>query len=200
MKGKILAVLLTGFLLTSSVRAQAEEIELPTPGILPDQPILYFLENLKEEIETFLATDPVKKAEKYLLRASERVAEVQAMIQRGKPELAEKVLIRYDAQLQKGLEKVEVLSSQGVNTDELAQKVAATTLKHQEVLMDVYEKVPAQAKDAIQKALEKSSNGHKQAIKAVSDTKRGEAEEKVRAKKEQLEERRGRLNLPTPPR
>ncbi len=49
------------------------EYNLPYPGILPDHP-LYFLKQLRDKILDFLITDPVKKAEFYILQADKRLS------------------------------------------------------------------------------------------------------------------------------
>lgn len=45
-------------------------------------------------------------------------------------------------------------------------KASEATLKHQAVLADVYERVPEQAKGAIQRAIEAGMRGHEETFKA----------------------------------
>lgn len=147
--------------------AFAQEAELPDPGLTPDSPF-YFLEIITEGIGTFFTFGDLKKAERYSALASERVAEAQAVVDKGKPEAAEKALQRYEDQLNRALSRAESARVKGQSVEGISEKVAEVTGKHLEVLEGVLEKVPEAAKTAIEKAKEVSMTGQKNALRALA--------------------------------
>lgn len=82
--------------------ASAQATELSNPGLTPDSPF-YFLERISEEIRTFFTFGDLKKAARYTALADERVAEAEAVVDKGKPEFVEKTLERYEMQLNKSI-------------------------------------------------------------------------------------------------
>lgn len=145
----------------------AQETELPDPGLTPDSPF-YFLEIISEEIGTFFTFGDLKKAERYAALAAERVAEAQAVVEKGKPEFAEKTLKRYEDQLNRSLARAEKAKAKGISVEEVTETVAEATGKHLLVLEEVLEKVPEAAKEAITKAKEVSMTGQKNALRALA--------------------------------
>ena len=166
MKTKLLVSFIGLSLLTSFNFIQAQEIDLPSPGLTPDSPF-YFLERIVEEIGTFFTFGDLKKAERHAALAAERLAEAQAIAGKGKPELTEKTLARYEMQLQNSIARAEKAQTKGQNTEEVMTRVGQATSKHLEVLAEVYEKVPEQAKPAIENAMEASLKGHEKAVETL---------------------------------
>ncbi|MFH1727345.1 MAG: DUF5667 domain-containing protein, partial [Pseudomonadota bacterium] len=144
----------------------AQETELPDPGLTPDSPF-YFLETITEEIGTFFTFGDLKKAERHVALATERLAETQAIAGKGKPELTEKTLERYEMQLQNSMARAEKAQAKGENTEKVMTRVGQATSKHLEVLVEIYEKVPEQAKPAIENAMKASLKGHERAVEAL---------------------------------
>ncbi len=167
---KIVSITILSFLLLSfGIQVSAQEADLPSPGLLPDSPF-YFLETIIEEIGTFFTFGDLKKAERYAALAGERLAEVQAVVEKGKPEFAEKTLERYEMQFNNSIARAEKAQAQGENTEkvmEVLARVGQATSKHLEVLAEVYEKVPDQAKPAIENAMKVSVKGHEKAVEAL---------------------------------
>ncbi|MFH1820381.1 MAG: DUF5667 domain-containing protein [Candidatus Nealsonbacteria bacterium] len=166
MKTKFLVLFIGLSLLVSFNFAQAQEVELPNPGLTPDSPF-YFLETIIEEIGTFFTFGDLKKAERHTILAAERLAEAQAVVEKGKPELAEKTLKRYEMQLQNSIARAEKAQAKGENTEKVMARVGQATSKHLEVLVEVYEKVPEQAKPAIENAMKASLKGHERAVETL---------------------------------
>jgi len=135
--------LLLVFLFAGAVQAQTND--LPKPGMLPGNPF-YFLKSWSEGIGTFFTFGDVAKAERFLNLSEKRSAEANALVAKGKPEIAEKAIGKYQAQLDRALAKAEEAKAKGLDTDEVLAKVSEATLKHQAVLADVYERVTEQAK------------------------------------------------------
>ncbi len=132
--------------------AFAQETELPDPGLTPDSPF-YFLERITEAIGTFFTFGDLKKAKRYTALAAERLAEAQAVAEKEKPELIEKILERYENQLVKALFRAERAQTKGKDTEEITKTITEASQKHIIVLERVLEKVPEQAKPAIERAI-----------------------------------------------
>lgn len=165
MKKKILTLTILSLLLGGIVSAQ--DINLPDPGLTPDSPF-YFLERAAEAVGTFFTFGDIKKAERYANLAAERLAEVQAMAEKNKPELVEKTLERYEKQLQKAITKTEEAKNKGKNTMGVANIISEATQRHTSVLQEVLEKVPEQAKPAIEHAITVSNEENERVQEAAS--------------------------------
>jgi len=161
-------IIISAFLFFLGTGVLAQETELPDPGLTPDNPF-YFLETISEEIVTFFTFGDLKKAERHAVLAAERLAEAQAVVEKGKPGLAEKTLERYRMQLQNSIARAEKAQVKGENTEKVMTKIGQATSKHLEVLAEVYEKVPEQAKPAIENAMKVSIKGHEKAVKALKE-------------------------------
>ncbi len=157
------------FLFSLGTGVLSQETELPDPGLTPDSPF-YFLETIAEEIVTFFTFGDLKKAERYAALAAERLAEIEALVEKGKPEFAEKTLQRYEMQLNNSIARAKKAMAKDKDTEEVIEvlaKVGQATSKHLEVLAEVYEKVPEQAKPAIENAMKASVKGHEKAVEAL---------------------------------
>ena len=159
-------LIISVFLFSFGTGVLAQEIELPSPGLLPDSPF-YFLETIAEEIVTFFTFGDLKQAERYATLAAERLAEVQAVVEKGKPEFAEKTLARYENQLNNSIARAKKAQVKGQSTEKVMTRVGQATSKHLEVLAQVYEKVPEQAKPAIENAMKTSVKGHEKAVEVL---------------------------------
>ena len=168
--------------------AQAQTDELPDAGLLPGNPF-YFLKSTSEGVVTFFTFNKESKAERYAFLASKRLAEAEALASEGDSERAEKATEKYRERIEKALEKAEEAKIGGKDVDEILEKVAEATLKHQEVLARVYEQVPEQARESIMKAMERSAQGYDKALKAVSEEKREEIENRIEEMKHEAEDR-----------
>ncbi len=181
------AVLLVigGLFLTTAAFAQeatpSAEEEIYTPKLLPDSPF-YFLKKFKEKIELFLAQSPEAQAEKQTEFATRRVAEAKVMIKRNKHHLVVKLMEKHEKHLDQAEKKIEEAKEKGKDVERVLAIVAEATSIHQKVLAEVYEKVPEQAKEAIEHAIEVSNQGQERALEAIS----GEKKEQLR---EHIEER-----------
>jgi membrane-bound inhibitor of C-type lysozyme len=153
---KIIFSLLIIFLLVGTLRVLAQDDNLPSPGIIPDSPF-YFLKTWKEAIQNFFTFGAENKAKQFLHLADVRLAEYQKMIEKGKTEIAQKTLDKYEKQLNHALQKIEELKSKGKDTKDISQKVEDTLNKHIEVLQRNLQKAPEAAKEGLQNAIENSS-------------------------------------------
>ncbi|MBU0597914.1 hypothetical protein KKF61_02865 [Patescibacteria group bacterium] len=145
---------------------ETEVVELPEAGILPDS-ILFNLELWWEDIQRFFTFSNVRKAELEAKLAMKRIAEAEKLIEKGKPEIAEKHLLQFQNRLAAAYEKTEQASEKGKDVDALIEKLEANLLKQQEVLAKVYDRVPASAQEGVLNAMEKSASGLQNAITNV---------------------------------
>ena len=179
----ILSILL--FPWGASVLAQEN---LPDPGTLPDS-AFYFLKSWKESIQTFFTFGAENKAKQFLHLAEVRLAEYQKMIEKGKTEIAKKTLDKYEKQLNNALTKAEEAKEKGKDVEKLATSISEATLRHQEVLIEVLNKVPEEAQKGIENAIEMSQKGFENAIQAVSGEKKEELERKAEEVKSVIKEK-----------
>lgn len=136
-------------------------------GLTPKSPF-YFLDTLFEKINLALTFNPEKKVTKALLFAEERLAEVSTNTEEEKPEVIEALMAGYQANVSLATEKSKEIKDEK-KAEELLNKIADNTAKHQEVLTEVLAKVPEVAKEAIEKALEASKKGQEEALKQVAE-------------------------------
>jgi hypothetical protein len=153
---KTIYVLTVLTLLFGAISVLAQDSDLPSPGLLPDNPF-YFLKTWKEAIQNFFTFGAENKAEQFLHLADVRLAEYQKMIEKGKTEIAEKTLAKYEKQLNQALQKIEELENKGKDTKEISQKLEDTINKHLEVLEENLQKAPESAQKGLENAIENSS-------------------------------------------
>jgi len=75
----------------------------------------------------------------------------------------------YEGRINKSLKIAEIAKGLGNNTTNVEQLVAEATSTHLEILSEVHENVPEQAKQAIEKAMGVSSNGREKAVEALKE-------------------------------
>lgn len=167
MKKTFLLASLLFLLLSLGIGVLAQETEFPDPGLTPDSPF-YFLEIISEDIVTFFNFGDLKKAARYAALASERAAEAQAVVEKGKPEFVERVLKRYEMQLNKSLARAERAMAKGKSIKKVSETVAEGTGKHLVIIEGILEKVSEKAKEAVTKAKEVSMTGQKNALRALA--------------------------------
>jgi len=153
---KILFSLIVLSFLIGGLSVLAQENNLPSSGMTPDNP-LYFLKAWKETIQTFFTFGAENKAKQYLHLSDVRLAEYQKMIEKGKTEIAQKTLEKYEKQLNHAIAKIEELKQKGEDVKDVSQKLEETISKHIAVLEENLQKVPEAAKNGIETALESSN-------------------------------------------
>lgn len=176
LKKLFVIVLIIPFLFAGLVQAQSDD--LPEPGMLPNHP-LYFLKSWSESIGTFFTFGEERKAERLFELSERRLSETIALSEHEDSSIAEEAIERYQKQLEQAIQKAKEAKDKGMDMDELLEKISERTLKHQEVLADVYEKVPNEAKPAIQRAMEKSIRGHEESLTNISEERAPEVMERI---------------------
>ncbi len=184
---KVIAIFMVLVFLFGGV-AYGQTNDLPDPGMLPDSPF-YFLKSLSENIGTIFTFGDNAKAERFLNLSEKRLSEAKALADKGNTEMAERAIERYQEQVENALSRAERARERGEDTDDVLTRVSEATLRHQETLADVYEKVPEEAKPAIERAMERAMRGHEEAMRAISDEKREEESENMENKRQETGQR-----------
>lgn len=154
MKKYFFSLVILSFLIGGCI-VLAQDNNLPSPGITPDSSF-YFLKTWKETIQNFFTFGAENKAKQFLHLADVRLAEYQKMIDKGKTEIAQKTLEKYEKQLNHALQKIEELKNKGKDIKDVSQKLENTIEKHIEVLEENLEKAPEAAKEGLENAIENS--------------------------------------------
>ena len=183
----LFAVFIISFAFTGIVSAHGGEaankekvVEKNISGILPGD-FFYFLDIFSEKLEILFTFGNTAKAEKYLSLADERLAEAQELAREGKSEKADEAAKKYQEQLEKALKKAKKAEKEDKkeDVDKVLSIIAESTMKHQAVLADVYDKVSEDAKDNIEKAMENSMKGYEMALSAISKEKQDEIQDEI---------------------
>ncbi len=153
-------------LLLTTTMAVAQEEELPDAGITPDS-ILYGLDKAFERISLALTFNNAAKAEKRLQMASERLAELKAMTDKGKLEYSNDLAEEYDDNIKESNEIATTAKLSKEDKSKLTELTALTTSKHLSILDKIKEETPEQAKAAIERAMNKSAKGRETAVAAL---------------------------------
>ncbi|MBM3199424.1 hypothetical protein FJZ53_00705 [Candidatus Woesearchaeota archaeon] len=144
----------------------AFERGLPATGITPDS-FFYGFKKFFEGIDMFFTFDDVAKAEKHAKYAELRLAEAKEMAEKGKPEFVDDLVGEYEDNLEKANEIARIAQQVGKNVTKVTDLVAIATSIHLDVLENVLEKVPEQAKASIQRAITSSKRGNEEALSAL---------------------------------
>lgn len=156
---------------------------LPYPGILPDSP-LYNIKMFRDRVLSWFISDPLKKAEYYLLMADKRINAGKMLIDYGKTALGESTINKGNAYLIKATEEVKKAKSVGKDISSLTDKLDKATSKHLEVLKAVLEKAPESAKKGLENAIKNSQKGHDRILQ-IMERKKEKLEEKESKKETQ---------------
>ena len=140
-----------------SLEKEPVEYYLPYPGILPDH-FLWPLKAARDQIWLFLTTDSLKKGEIYLLFADKRLGAAKALLEGGKTELAIPTLTKAEMYLESAAEEERKARGEGKDTGSLPETLALASLKHREILEELYIKAPDEARPIIAEALNSPKN------------------------------------------
>jgi len=187
MTHKILPVIILAALAFSGV-AVAQEEPTPNAGLLPDSPFA-FIDSVFERVELFFAFGAKAKAGKNMDFAEERLAEAAALAAKGVENRPQEALERYQEHLDEALAKAAEARANGDNVEDVFARIFGATVRHQETLAEVYERVPEQARDAIERAMEMSAKSHDTALEAISAGGQNGIKEAVNGATQDMQER-----------
>jgi len=180
---------------TEAIEEETADIpnNLPKPGLTPNSP-LYFLDTLAENVGLAIARSPEAKARKAFAYSEEKLAEAEEMAEEENDQAAENAALKHRDYLGKTSDNLEKAKALGKDVDALAAHVAEKTLKHQAVLSRIYDKLVAKGNEnaaaAVQKAMQKSLNGHNRALQGIGNrVKKIELETKGVKVREKVQEK-----------
>lgn len=117
------------------------EYLLPFPGILPTHP-LYIFKNLRDRVIEFLITDPINKAEFYILQADKKLNMGVTLGSLGKgTEAASSYKDALAARLQAAVILEQHVKTGNTVPGYLFEKLLLSLAKHKEVLSGIQERV-----------------------------------------------------------
>jgi hypothetical protein len=151
--GIIVAILVTLSLVAGGT-AYASQDSLPGDALYPVKMTI-------EELILNLPADDAAKVGRGLDFADRRIWEMEVLTAEGRPEALNTTADKY------GIAIAEIAEQIGTGNKTTADLVAAATAIHLEVLANVWEQVPEQAKPAIAAAINASAAGHGAAVNAL---------------------------------
>ena len=165
----------------------------PSAGIKPGN-FFYFFDTTFEKIGLFFTFNPEKKAQKAMEYAEEKLAEAEAVANENNPKAVATAMANYQKDVSLATNESKIIEDK-TKAENLLSTIADNTSKHQEVLAEVLNKVPDEAKEAITKAIEVSKKGQEEAMKQIAELKKEVSELKQEIKKleKKLKDEEGKL-------
>ncbi|MDP3052233.1 MAG: DUF5667 domain-containing protein, partial [bacterium] len=99
----LIALAIFSFIFVNSANAAF----FPNRDLIAPDSSFSFLQTWKESIQTFFTFGTENKAKQYLHLAEVRLDEYKKMLEKGKIEIADKILQKYEKQLNNALQKTE---------------------------------------------------------------------------------------------
>jgi hypothetical protein len=123
-------------------------------------------------------TNTVRAAEMNLAAMEERLSRVKAKVQAGAGtgEAVLDALQQFEDMARFGQEISQIAEETGLNITEIAELVTEATSRHLEVLAELYEQVPEEAKEAVEWAMEESFRGYERITMVLMGSGAGESE------------------------
>lgn len=134
----------------------------PYPGVLPDN-ALYKLKMVRDRIGAWLITDSLKKAEYFLKMGDKRIAAAKALAEYGKWDLSSITASKGEIYLLRSVEQAEAAKKNGRDVAAFLGKFLTASLKHEEVLTDMWGKAPDGPKQSFEKSAIITSDVYKKA-------------------------------------
>lgn len=186
--------MLAVLLLSSSAHAATEQ---EIAGLTPDS-YFYFLDQFAQWVDLKLTFNLVKKVEKRLQYANEKIAEMKVLEESSKLDktTVDALQTDYGTLTSEASSTVATLKSDGQDVAELVKKLEEQSSEHTSKFENLLSKAPEEAKDALKRALEMSKKGHEHAIEALSkeleegNIKEEELDEDVKMDIRESDERR----------
>ncbi len=136
-------------------------------GSLPGD-TLYPVKLGTERMALAFPGNAVSKAEQALGHAENRVQEFVDLSDRGRPEHLDLAAEKYDEAMARAVARMNATGENGQAAADVSELVAEATSGHLDVLDTVYDQVPDDAKQAIEKARGVSLQGHTSALAALA--------------------------------
>lgn len=141
-----------------------------SPGVKPDS-FFYFFDTALEKVNLFFTFSPEKKVTKALLYAEERLAEMEAISHKNEPKAIARAMAGYRASISLATEKSKMVKDEA-RAENLFTAIIDGTSQHQDILVEIHNRVSEQAKIYIEKAIEVSIKSQEEASKGIQGLKR----------------------------
>lgn len=141
---------------TSSASPKVEYY-LVYPGMLPDHPF-YKIKMIRDQIWLALTTEPIKRTELLLLFADKRIGAGEVLIKGNKVELGMSTLTKGVKYFERAVSEESKAKQKGRNTNQTADKLRKASLKYDEVLTELGEKVNPDGKTYLENLLKLIKN------------------------------------------
>jgi hypothetical protein len=140
---------------TPSAQIRSVQYDLPYTGILPDNP-LYFLKALRDNILNLFITDPVKKSEYDLLMADKRLSGAQALLEKGKDDLAITTLSKSGNYFYQAIQLTATAKRQGEDANGAIATLVTASMKHQAVIYQMIQEAKPSTKGNLELLLSRT--------------------------------------------
>jgi len=138
------------------------------PGILPDH-FLYPIKMVRDRLQLLLITNFLKKGDLLLKYADKRLGAGQVLIEGNKIELGITTLTKAEKYFKQAVDQEKLAREKGEDTKSFLEKLSQASLKHQEVLLTLKEKVAVDSRPEIEKALELLQQSQQQIKQALME-------------------------------
>lgn len=122
----------------NSTKSAAIKYDLAYPGILPNNP-LYKLKVLRDRVTALLISDPMKKAEFYLLQTDKGILATAMLVDKGEIKLAQETAFKAEHNMTLLTYELKKLTKRP--SSDFIGKMKTASLKHQEVLHSLIKRV-----------------------------------------------------------
>lgn len=135
-----------------SVIKEPVDYELVYPGILPGHK-LWQIKVLRDKVWLFVTTDHAKRADLLILFADKRINASYMLLKDKNAGAAVPTALKAEKYLEEAVMEERLARERGVNTNILLQKLALSSLKHREVLEEMYIMAPEEARPILVETL-----------------------------------------------
>lgn len=140
---------------------------LPYPGrVLPDS-ILWPLKAARDRIWLWITTNPTRQAELKLLFADKRLGSAEILFEKGNPEVGLSTLTKAEKYLGEASIEEKMNRESGIDTTEFLKRLANASLKHYQVMQEIYMIAPEEAKPVIVKSQDSTKKVYEDARDAL---------------------------------
>lgn len=154
-----------------STPSASVEYYLPYPGILPDH-FLWPLKALRDRLWLFLTRDEAKRADLLLLFADKRVGMANVLIRGGKPELGVETAQKAGQYLEQAFAAQQKAEREEEDAAQFLDRLARSSLKHQEVLEALMTWVPEDARPMLNRAIDYSRRVYEKTTQELNERNR----------------------------
>jgi len=188
----ILCALVVVFAIPAGVFAAetAETEVLPDPGITPDSPF-YFMDKWGKQIAMTFTFGPENKAQKAVQYAGERMAEIEAMLERKKFKQAAEAGKEYQYCIRTMAQNMEQAKSKGLNVEE---NIALTAERHLEIANKISENAAQEVQQIMTQTREQARTCQETALRNMAQS---DPEKAARLNLQLMERQLNRIRVQT---